>query len=161
MIMPRQVLILLTMAATLLMGGCASLNGGSIPETTNARQKVVNNAVAQLGAPYKYEGYERTGFGDSGLVYFSYIEAGYRLPLDHEGQIRSGKPTQFAQAEPGDILFYRLDDGSGNENNLHAGIFMGNGQMVHASIKRDEVVSDIIDNPFWFQRLVAVIKILP
>ena len=159
MIMPRFFAGYLITATIMLTTGCASLTEGSIPETTDARLRVTNNAVAQLGAPYKYGGYDRTGFDDSGLVYFSYGEAGYRLPLEHEGQIRSGKPAQFADAEPGDILFYRLDDGSGNS--LHAGVYLGNGQMVHASLRRDEVVSDIVDNPFWFQRLVAVIKVLP
>jgi len=147
-------------AALLLLAGCASLNG-SIPETTDARSKVVSYAVAQIATAYRYEGSDRTGFDDSGLVSFCYREAGYRLPRDHEGQIKTGQPIRFAQAQPGDILFYRYDDGSNDDNQLHSGIYLGNGQMVHASLKRDEVVNEVIDNPFWFQRLVAVIKILP
>ena len=145
-------------AALLLLTGCASLQG-NIPETTDARSKVVSYAVAQISTAYRFEGEDRTGFDDSGLVAFCYREAGYRLPREHEGQIKTGQPIRFAQAQPGDILFYRYDDGSNDK--LHSGIYLGNGQMVHASLKRDEVVNEVIDNPFWFQRLVAVIKILP
>lgn len=162
MIMPRFYAYALFVAATLLASGCASLSpGGGLPETTDARATVVDIAVAQLAAPYKYGGAGRTGFDDSGLVYFCYREAGYQLPREHEGQIRSGQPIQFAEARPGDLLFYRYDDGSENEKDMHVGIYLGNGQMVHSSLKRDEVVSDVVDIPFWFQRLIAVIRILP
>lgn len=155
--LPYATALLVMLAA---LAGCAAFQSPVVPSSA-ARAKVVGIAVAQVGAPYKYGGYDRTGFDDSGLVYFCYREAGYRLPIKHEGQLRLGQPTQFADAQPGDILFYRFDDGSQNENNLHAGVYLGNGEMVHASLKRDEVVSEVVDSPFWFQRLVAVIKILP
>lgn len=156
----RLLLVLCLASPLLISGGCAGLSGaGNLPETTEVRTKVVGNAVAQIGSPYRYDGADRKGFDDSGLVYFAFEEAGYKLPRQHEGQVRSGQPRQFADAEPGDLLFYRYDDGSKNE--LHVGVYMGNGQMVHASLNRDEVVNDLVDVPFWFERLVAVIKILP
>lgn len=157
MIMPRFIYVIFS-AVVLLMAGCAGFSEG-LPPTTDARAAVVGQAVAQISAPYRYGGAQRTGFDDSGLVYFAFQEAGYEIPRAHEGQLRAGQPIRFAEARPGDLLFYHYDDGS--DYKLHTGVYLGNGQMVHASLKRDEVVNEIVDNPFWFQRLVAVIKILP
>lgn len=157
--LPRY-LVYCACAAALLLSGCAGLQNRVIPPT-DARAAVVNNATAQLDAPYKFGGDDRTGFDDSGLVAFCYRQAGYQLPHDREDQLRTGQPIRFADAQPGDILFYRVSESADATPTLHAGIFTGNGRMVHAWRQRDKVVSDTIDSPYWFQRLVAVIKILP
>lgn len=149
-----------TCAAVLFLSGCAGLQERTVPDT-DARAAVVNYAVAQLASPYKYGGDGRTGFDDSGLVAFCYRQAGYELPLDRESQLRTGQPIRFANARPGDLLFYRISESVGEEPTLHVGIFTGDGKMVHAWRQRDKVVSDTVDSPFWFERLVAVIKILP
>lgn len=152
--------VILACASTLLLSGCAGIQEHVVP-TTKARAAVVDNAIAQLGAAYKYGGDSRTGFDDSGLVAFCYRQAGYQLSSDRESQLRTGQPIRFANARPGDLLFYRISESTGEAPTLHVGIFTGNDSMVHAWRQRDKVISDTVDRKFWFERLVAVIKILP
>lgn len=125
-----------------------------------ARADVVAAATAQIGAPYRYGGSDRKGFGDAGLVRFVYAQAGFNIPGQVHGLLRAGKSIDFAQAKPGDLLFYRLP--VINEfRPLHVGIYVGDGEMVHAIADRDEVALASVGSKFWRERLVAVIKILP
>lgn len=156
----RLPVLAIVVALATMLAGCAT-PGQPAPAATDARRAVVNTAVSQLGAPYRYAGADRTGFDASGLVHFAYTQSGYEIPREAEGQIRAGQPVRYAEARPADILFYRLDNAQDTEQTLHSGIFIGDGQMVHSSRQRDEVASEIIDNNYWFQRLVGVIRILP
>lgn len=146
-----------------LLAGCALFEPSPAHTApTEARRAVVAAGSAQVGAPYRYRGADRTGFGDAGFVHFAYSEAGFDLPRDREAQLRSGQPIRFAEALPGDLVFHRIAEGDHREEpKLHVGLYIGNGEMLHASLDRDEVVLETIDNSYWFQRRVAVIKVLP
>lgn len=131
-------------------------------DTSPARAAVVSAAGSQVGAPYKFEGTGRTGFDAGGLVYYSYQQSGFEIPRNAQDQLRAGEAVVFFEKQPADLMFYRLGASqSGNENGLHVGIYIGNGQMVHAPLDRDKVVLETIDTPYWMQRLVGVAKLLP
>lgn len=150
-----------TLLVTTIAGGCAShlIQPG---ETTGARANVVSIAGAQVGEPYKYGGADKYGFDADGLVYYSYLQANFAIPRDAEGQLRTGQPVVFFEARPADLLFYRIKPKqAGSEDGLHVGVYVGDGQMVHAPLGRDEVVLETINNPYWMQRLVGAVKILP
>lgn len=157
----RVLLALATTVTALLLSGCASslLNPQA---STPARAAVVSAAGAQVGVPYMYGGVSRRGFDASGLAFFSYKTAGFRIPRDIEGQLRVGRMVTFAQAEPADLLFYRLSPKqTGTDDGLHVGVYVGNGEMVHAPLDRDEVVLETVDNPYWLQRFITAVKLLP
>ncbi|MEQ9799885.1 MAG: C40 family peptidase [Salinisphaeraceae bacterium] len=148
-------------AAMALLAACAfRLPGTSAvdPTLSEARKTVVTNATAQISAPYRYGGTDRKGFGNAGLMHFAYAAAGIGIPTRTPGQLRAGQPIAFDQALPGDLLFYRL---GGDDAEPHVGMFIGSGEMVHASVDRDEVALATVDNAFWRKRLAAVIRILP
>lgn len=147
--------------AVLLVAGCAS-SLVQPPTTSPARTQVVGVAGAQVGAPYKFGGADRYGFDASGLVYFSYQQAGFEIPRDARGQLRAGEPVVFFEIRPADLLFYRLNEKqAGEATGLHVGLYVGDGRMVHAPLGRDEVVLETVDNPYWMQRLVGAVKLLP
>lgn len=157
----KLALALACCVSVLLLTGCASplLKQQA---TTPARAAVISAAGSQVGAPYKYGGASRRGFDASGLVFFSYKTAGFSIPRDIKGQLRVGHMVTFAQAEPGDLLFYRLSPKqSGTPDGLHVGVYVGNGEMVHAPLDRDEVVRETVDNPYWLQRFITAVKLLP
>ncbi|NSL43025.1 C40 family peptidase, partial [Streptomyces sp. 8P21H-1] len=64
-------------------------------------------------------------FDCSGLTQWSYAQAGVGLPRTSQAQAHAGRRVPLAQAQPGDLVTYR-DDAS------HVGMYVGNGQVVHA-----------------------------
>ena len=97
------------------------------PVLTSASSKgqdVVNFAMQFIGCPYVYGGTSLTNGADcSGFVQSVYKNFGVSLPRSSSQQRSAGTAVDYANAQPGDIICY-----SG-----HVGIYIGNGQIVHAS----------------------------
>lgn len=145
----------------LLVAGCTGVPGiEKTPDPSAARAAVVGAASAQIGIPYRYDGFDRTGFDAAGLARFAYAQAGFAIPGQAPQQLRIGEPIGIDQVRPGDLLFYRLPELQEFEP-LHVGVYIGSGEMVHAIADRDEVVVESIDSAFWQDRLAAVIAVLP
>lgn len=96
-----------------------AVSGGS-----SKGQEVVNFAMQFIGRPYVYGGTSLTNGADcSGFVQSVYKNFGVSLPRSSSQQRSAGTAVDYANAQPGDIICY-----SG-----HVGIYIGNGQIVHAS----------------------------
>ena len=65
-------------------------------------------------------------FDCSGLVQYAYAAAGVRLPHSSTMQSQMGTPVSRSQLQPGDLVFFYSPVS-------HVGIYVGDGQMVHAS----------------------------
>lgn len=113
-------------------GGSGLLNSQPV-----RAQKALRAAESKIGSPYSYGAAGPNAFDCSGLVYWSYKQAGKTIPRDSYGQLNGGQHVNsLAEARPGDVLIF---NGGG-----HAGIYAGNGQFVHSStygvpVKRDKV----------------------
>lgn len=85
---------------------------------------VVSIAMQYLGAPYVFGGSSPAGFDCSGFTQFVFAHVGISLPHSSRAQ---GNMTAIAREAvmPGDLI---ITDGGG-----HVGIYIGNGQMIHAS----------------------------
>ncbi|MER5865596.1 NlpC/P60 family protein [Kitasatospora sp. NPDC002040] len=83
-------------------------------------------AVSQIGKPYGWGATGPDSFDCSGLMLWAYNKAGVSLPRTSESQMGAGQNigTNIADAKPGDLIIYR---GGG-----HVGMYVGNGQIVHA-----------------------------
>ena len=104
-----------------------------VDENTKLRQGVVNYALQFVGGRYVYGGTNpNTGVDCSGFT--SYVmrhAAGVSLSHSSRAQSGQGRSISYAEAKPGDLLFY---GGKGYIN--HVGMYIGNGQIVHASTER-------------------------
>ncbi|MFC7309085.1 NlpC/P60 family protein [Streptomyces monticola] len=78
-----------------------------------------------VGRPYIWGASGPHGFDCSGLTQWAYSQAGVGLPRTSQAQRYAGQQVSLEQAQPGDLVTYR-DDAS------HIGMYMGNGQVVHA-----------------------------
>lgn len=116
---------------------------------TAAGQAAVAKAMTQLGVRYKWAGASpATGFDCSGLVMWAY--AG-NMSLPHSSRSLRSMTARISEADlvPGDLVF-------GGSPVHHVGIYIGNGQMVHAPQTGDVVkVSGIYasSKPVSFGRL--------
>ena len=89
----------------------------------------MNFAVQFVGNPYVWGGTSLTNGADcSGFTQSVFAHFGISLPRTAAEQCGSGTPVDLGSIQPGDLLFY--DGGSGIG---HVSIYMGNGQVVHAS----------------------------
>lgn len=118
--------------------GGASRTDRPVVASSQAAQIAVNTALAQRGKPYSWGAAGPDSFDCSGLVLFSYQAAGISLPHSAANQATMGRPVTRAELQPGDLIaFYNPVS--------HIGIYIGNGQMVHAPTSGDVVKVASID----------------
>jgi cell wall-associated NlpC family hydrolase len=93
---------------------------------------VVSIALQYLGVPYVWGGSSpSTGFDCSGFTSYVYAQVGVYLPHHAASQYGMGTPVPYDQLAPGDLVFF---SGLG-----HVGIYIGDGQFVHAPHTGDVV----------------------
>ncbi|RZB17633.1 NlpC/P60 family protein [Streptomyces sp. F001] len=85
----------------------------------------VSYAYQKLGSPYVWGATGPDAFDCSGLIQAAYRSAGVSLPRTTYAQIDAGRRVSRSELLPGDLVFFY----SGIS---HVGIYVGNGQMIHA-----------------------------
>lgn len=96
---------------------------------SNARVDLVQYAKQFIGNKYVWGGTSLTnGVDCSGFTMRVYEKYGIRLPHYSVAQSQMGKKVTLAEAQPGDLVFYAKN---GTIN--HVAIYIGGGQVVHAS----------------------------
>jgi cell wall-associated NlpC family hydrolase len=86
----------------------------------------INAAMSQIGVPYRYASSEPgVAFDCSGLTHYAWGQAGVYLPRNSRAQAAATPHVPAANAQPGDLIFYYSPIS-------HVGIYLGNGQLVHA-----------------------------
>jgi cell wall-associated NlpC family hydrolase len=93
-----------------------------------------------------------TGFDCSGLVQFSYHQAGLAVPRSTEQQLRSSRAVKRSELRRGDLVFF---DQEGKKHS-HVGIYLGDGRFVHAPSSGKQVRIDRLDARYWQAHLSAV-----
>ncbi len=86
----------------------------------------IQAAESQIGTPYVWGGSSPGGFDCSGLVMWSFAQAGISLPRTSGAQYAATTHIALADIQPGDLLFY------GPGGSEHVAIYIGGGTMVEA-----------------------------
>ena len=106
-----------------------------------------------VGKPYRMGGESpSSGFDCSGLVQFSYRQAGLAVPRSTEQQLRQSKSVKPSSLRRGDLVFF---DQEGKKHS-HVGIYLGDGRFVHAPSSGKRVRVDRLDSRYWQAHLSAV-----
>jgi cell wall-associated NlpC family hydrolase len=104
-----------------------------------AAQAAVDTAMAQLGDPYVWAASGPDAFDCSGLTQYAYAAAGVSLPHSSGMQSQLGTPVSRSDLQPGDLVFFYSPVS-------HVGMYIGNGQMVHASTAGEPVQVASLDS---------------
>lgn len=109
--------------------------------------ELVDSAKKFIGLPYLWAGISGFGFDCSGLTFAVYNRHGIVIPRDSGVQAVNGAPVSRDDLQPADLLFYSHDEGKGQVH--HVGMYIGNGQMIHApNPKRGVEVISIDIEPY-------------
>ena len=114
-------------------------------EVSDIREQVVAYAKQFVGNPYVYGGNSLTkGTDCSGFVKLIMAHFGITTPRTATTQYNAGKKISVAELLPGDLIVY------GDRVIEHIGIYIGNGQIVHASNKKTGIkYSDYNYRKIW------------
>lgn len=157
-----------TLTACAAVGGCATISqppaGGARAEvrhddsaTLTLGEAVAELAVALIGTPYRYGGETpQEGFDCSGLVHYTFAQAGLAVPRTSQEQYRAARKIAARAAVPGDLVFFQ-----DQEKLSHVGIYLGGGRFVHAPETGRSVEIGALDSPYYQQHLVGVGRLAP
>src|SRR6202008_387562 len=88
-------------------------------------------ALSRRGLPYVWGGAGPNSFDCSGLVQWSFAQAGIVMPRVAADQALSGPAVPVSQLAPGDLLFYHTDP-TAPDYISHVAIYLGGGKMIQA-----------------------------
>lgn len=145
--------VLLCVALMFLIPSCAPKRVQIFDMPEGARSDVVQIALAQQGKKYRSGAKGPDSFDCSGLVYFSYRQAGISVPLTADAQGRYGAEIARGEAQPGDLVLFKI------RNDDHIGIMVNGSDFVHAS-KSKGVAIDSLESNYWGRYLVGFRKLM-
>jgi cell wall-associated NlpC family hydrolase len=128
----------------------AGQNASRVPPSVDSPSaRAASIATAQVGVPYRYGGSSPSGFDCSGLVYFSYGQAGKSVPRTTSGLWLGAEPVGRGELRTGDVLFFRIEG-----KVSHVGMYLDDGQFVHAPASGRRVSVESLDSEFYRQAFI-------
>ena len=119
-------------------------------DATAITHPAVAVAERMLGKPYRYGGASpQRGFDCSGLVYYSFKQAGMSAPRTTQSLYDNAFPVEPTALRQGDLLFFRIDG-----KISHVGLYVGGNAFVHAPSSGKKVSYASLENPYWRERLI-------
>lgn len=100
--------------------------------------KVIAFAKQELGKPYVWGATGPNSYDCSGFTQAAWRTAGLELPRTTYDQVKIGTKVAKSDMRPGDLIFFYADV-------THVGIYVGGGQMIHASKPGDDVKYESVD----------------
>ena len=124
--------------------------------TNTVREELIAYAYTYLGTPYVYGGSKpSTGFDCSGLMYYCLTQYGYSMNRVANDQMSQGTAVSRDQLIVGDLVFFGY---SGYAN--HVGMYIGNGNFVHASSPSTGVRVNSLNETYYNTRYIGARRII-
>lgn len=122
----------------------------------SARARLQEEINRYVGARYRYGGQDANGFDCSGFTGKVFRDAlKIELPRSSSAQAQVGTPVAKPDLQFGDLVFFNIY-GRGIS---HVGIYIGNGNFAHASVKIGVTVSNLNER-YYQQRYVAARRVV-
>lgn len=145
--------LLLMMLLAALLSGCAGRELATRDEPGGLsidRALILAEARRALGTPYRLGGTTERGLDCSGLVQRAYARAGIRVPRTSRQQFEA--LPRVDEARPGDLLFFAT---AGGGKPSHVGIYLGDGEMIHAPGRGRRVTTTALALDYWQERFLG------
>jgi hypothetical protein len=119
----------------------------------NLRDELVTTARRFLGVPYRWGGTDRNnGFDCSGLTMVCYRLNGLNLPRVSRSQYQAGRSVSQSRLQKGDLVFFATN---GGRRVSHVGMYIGNGQFIHAPRTGQKVRIEKLSDSFFSRTYVG------
>lgn len=119
-----------------------------------AGEQIAAYARQFLGYSYVYGGESPSGFDCSGFVQYVYAQLGYTVHRTATAQLADGYNVPYDSLLPGDIIYF----GYGSTAS-HVGIYLGNGEFIHAQSSATGVVITELSDPWYANRFLCAHRI--
>lgn len=155
-------LALVSVAA--ILTACSSSDSVRVSGPIKAKAGVYRTNQANLGDPimvmanlsehqqewkgtrYRLGGTSKSGVDCSGFMQITFRDLfGIDLPRTTTEQAKEGTRVSKSEIKTGDLVFFKTGRGP---NGKHVGVYVKNGQFLHASTKGGVIYSDL-DSPYW------------
>jgi cell wall-associated NlpC family hydrolase len=126
---------------------------GQPGDNEQLRNEIVRTAQQYIGIPYRWGGESpRTGFDCSGLTMVVYRLNGLDLPRASGQQWQAGTPVKRSQLAKGDLVFFAT---AGGRRVSHVGIYVGNGNFLHAPSQGRRIRLSPLSNRYYKSRYLG------
>ena len=125
----------------------------------NLLNKIIRESNTYLGTPYLWGGTTRNGIDCSAFVKNVYLSVGIKLPRVSQNQAKVGKTITLDKIRKGDLIFFETDKNRPNTVS-HVGIYLGSGNLIHASSKNKKVVIVPLNQGYFLSKIVIIKRIV-
>lgn len=137
-------------------GSSSNSNGSSTGSSSSDRgQEIATYAQHFVGYPYVYGGSSPSGFDCSGFMQYVFAQFGYSINRTATAQLANGTYVEYNNMRPGDIIYF----GYGSTAS-HVGMYIGNGQFVHAQNSSTGVVITSLSESWYANRYLCAHRIV-
>ena len=130
---------------------------GTSSAVVSMGNQLVSLAYNYLGVPYVWGGTSTSGFDCSGYTQYVYKQFGISLNRTAAQQLGNGYSVSYDELQLGDLVFFANTYYS-SEAATHVGIYVGNGQFIHAASGGVKVTS--LSDSYYASRYVGARRVL-
>ena len=124
------------------------------------KQKLLEDAKYFKGGKYVWGGTTPEGFDCSGYVQYLYKKHHINLPRTAWAQSKKGLSVNKEDIQKGDLLFFLTDKKRGIPI-THVGIYIGNGEFIHAASKKEGIIISPISHGSYAKTFVSARRVTP
>ena len=137
----------------------SSSDSGTSSSTSSNNEKVnkvISLAKGKVGNKYVWGATGPNSFDCSGFTSWLYKQVGINIPRVSKDQSKYGQSVNRSNLQPGDLLFFNTS-GSGVS---HVGLYIGNGQMIHAANSKKGVRYDSVTSGYYYNKFINARRVV-
>lgn len=116
---------------------------------------LIDKAIDYIGVPYRFGGSSLKGIDCSAFVQTVYKYFRIDLPRTAREQFKAGVKVSKKELQIGDLIFFQTYA----KYPSHVGIYLGEGNMIHASSRDKKVTITSINEPYYIRRYIGAVRL--
>lgn len=124
-------------------------------ESNDPVPEIIEYARTLIGSPYSYSAAGPNSFDCSGFTMTVFSQVGIDLPHSSSLQANKGQVVEKGDLIPGDLVFFRTS----GKSISHVGIYIGDGDFIHASSSERKVVIEPLNSNYFASRYVTARRV--